>query len=266
MMQGTIVANGGPTSTSVTTDDLLLEDGFYTLTVFDSNGNGITGGGYVKIKSGDKQILNIPGSIIGSQISKKFTVNNTVDIDFNPFDGSINAPGNGPFRIYSNVQLHIPEGDVINGDNIYFAVKLSKDTYDGQILPYTATVDEDNTINIVPDYTLNLGTVVCLSLNAKTESGYAVKRTIHFEVGPVGISENDYLNILVYPNPAKESFTISGVDFGEVFVYSLNGQMVLNQTVNPSNNIIPIGDMQGVYIVKIQTADKLIVRRLIVVE
>ncbi|HPW65820.1 MAG TPA: Omp28-related outer membrane protein [Salinivirgaceae bacterium] len=263
---GTIIANGGPTNTSVTTDDLLLEDGFYTLTVFDSNGDGITGGGYVKIKSGDKQILNIPGSIIGSSISKKFIVNNTVDIGFNPYDGSTSAPANGPFDIYSNIQLYTPEGEVINEYNAYFAIKLSRNTHDGQILPYTPFVYGENTISIVPDYTLSDGTVVCLSLNAKTESGYAVKRTVHFTVGPVGISESEYSTVSIYPNPAKDSFTISGVDFGEVSVYSLNGQMVLNQKINPSNNIISTGNMQGVYIVKIQTTDKSIVKQLIVIE
>lgn len=263
---GTIIANGGPTSTSVTTDDLLLEDGFYTLTVFDSNGDGITGGGYVKIKSGDIQILNIPGSTIGSSISKKFIVSNTIEIDFNPFDGSTSAPANGPFKISPNVQLYTPDGDAIDEYYVYLAVELNKDTNEGQIIPYTATVDENHAISIIPDYTLNDGTVVCLSLNAKTVEGYSIKRTIHFTISSVGIYESDYSTVSIYPNPAKDSFTISGVDFGEITVYSLSGQMILNQKINPTDNIIATGNMQGVYIVKIQTTDKSIVKQLIVIE
>ncbi|HOG19932.1 MAG TPA: Omp28-related outer membrane protein, partial [Salinivirgaceae bacterium] len=263
---GTTVANGGPTSTSIITDYLLLEDGNYTINVFDSNEDGISDDGYVKIKSGDNILMDIPGSAIFKSISRKFIVNNTVDVGFNPLDGSTNAPANGPFRIYSNTPLYTPEGYIINEDYVYFAVALNKDTNEGQILPYTASVDEENTISIVPDYELELYTVVCLSLNARTEEGYGIKRTIHFTIGPVGISEDYYSDISIYPNPAKDSFTISGVDFAEVSVYSLNGQMVLNQTIKSSNNIIPTDDMQGVYIVKIQTIDKSIVKQLIVIE
>jgi hypothetical protein len=263
---GTIIAQGGPySSTSVVTHELFIDDGNYTIYVFDSYGDGITGG-YVRVKYGDELILDIPGSTIGSSISKKIIVSSIIEIDFNPYDGSTSAPANGPFKIFPNVQMYTPEGDVINEDNVYFAVELNKDTNEGKIIPYTATVDGNHTISIVPDYTLNDGTVVCLSLNAKTVEGYSIKRTVHFTVGPVGIYENGYSNISIYPNPAKESFTISGVNFGEVSVYSLNGQMVLIKKINPSNNIIPTGDMQGVYIVKIQTNDKSIIKQLIVIE
>ena len=79
-------------------------------------------------------------------------------------------------------------------------------------------------------------------------------------------AEDDCSNISIYPNPAKDSFTISGVDFGEITVYSLSGQMILNQKINPTDNIIATGNMQGVYIVKIQTTDKSIVKQLIVIE
>ncbi len=268
---GALIANGGPypaNNSNIKLHDIFLEDGFYSLEVYDTYGDGIISNGYVRLKSSENTVINIPGSTIGSFIARKFRVENNVVINFDPVDGATNVSGNGPFTIESDKKLYTSEMIPIDEDFVYLAIELNKNNSTGSMIPYTATVTEQRKIEIVPDYQIENGAVVYLSINAKNEDNITIKKTIHFTINnTVGISENNYSNISLYPNPAKDSFTIANVKTGEVSIYSLNGQLVLTQTIHSTNqNIKLTNGLHGVYMVKIQTNDTVIVKPLIITE
>ena len=70
--------------------------------------------------------------------------------------------------------------------------------------------------------------------------------------------------INLYPNPASVGFYINtGEKINTVSIYNLNGEMILSKEVI-DNNFINISDLKpGVYFVKVQTENGIIVRKLI---
>lgn len=62
--------------------------------------------------------------------------------------------------------------------------------------------------------------------------------------------------IAVYPNPAKDFFTVEADDLKSIRIYSLNGQLVQATTVNDSRQVqIDISELSsGLYLVDIETA------------
>lgn len=70
--------------------------------------------------------------------------------------------------------------------------------------------------------------------------------------------------VVIYPNPAKEYFTISGInDTTKVELYSSLGSLVFTQNVS-ANTRIPIHFAKGIYFVKITTNDTTSINKLIV--
>lgn len=72
------------------------------------------------------------------------------------------------------------------------------------------------------------------------------------------------LKITVYPNPAKDKLTISGItENSKIEIYSLTGMKILN--LNCINDItIPLSFSSGIYSIKISTESKSAVKRLII--
>jgi hypothetical protein len=71
-------------------------------------------------------------------------------------------------------------------------------------------------------------------------------------------------NINIYPNPVKESFTITGLNEAfRVILTDINGKQVLVRQAGTGENI-PVGDLaKGMYILRIVTPDGTIERKLI---
>lgn len=78
--------------------------------------------------------------------------------------------------------------------------------------------------------------------------------THSFNYGSLGLADNHKEKFSIYPNPAKDNFTIqanNNVAIEEVKVYDLLGKMIIN---DKKQNVINISSLnKGIYLVKIDT-------------
>ena len=80
-----------------------------------------------------------------------------------------------------------------------------------------------------------------------------------------GIDEADNTNWTLYPNPATNTVTVSGVAQGELTITDLTGRTVATHTVSADNTGIDISQLApGAYFVRIASGDDVAVKKLIV--
>jgi len=84
------------------------------------------------------------------------------------------------------------------------------------------------------------------------------------EMPATGISPLNEDNMYLFPNPAKESFTINNEGSATVDIYSMNGTLILSKTVSGKENIQISQFTTGLYIVKIIKENAVSIRTLIV--
>mgnify|MGYP006294094107 FL=1 len=79
-----------------------------------------------------------------------------------------------------------------------------------------------------------------------------------------GIAKIDNQAIQIFPNPAKDKLTISGLtNKSELSIYSLSGKLLKQQTVDNGN--VNISDLsKGIYVVKIRNNDNILTTQRIV--
>ncbi|MBT3747474.1 MAG: T9SS type A sorting domain-containing protein [Bacteroidetes bacterium] len=70
-----------------------------------------------------------------------------------------------------------------------------------------------------------------------------------------GIEDLSLDPVLVYPNPARNQFTIDGVILGKIKVINLEGQIVLDQKITGKTTIQTTGLDAGVYIIQIDSEE-----------
>lgn len=76
-------------------------------------------------------------------------------------------------------------------------------------------------------------------------------------------SENQLAKIVLYPNPAKESFSVFGINHdAEIELYNNLGMKVFQQKIQPETIITP-NLSSGVYVVKIKTKDTITVKKIV---
>ena len=85
------------------------------------------------------------------------------------------------------------------------------------------------------------------------------------DVEDLGLSAN---TVLLYPNPASDSFTIqntSNQTIDQVTIYDIQGRVVFNTDMNgQSEQNIFVGQLpSGIYMVRMQSADSDVIKRLI---
>jgi hypothetical protein len=73
--------------------------------------------------------------------------------------------------------------------------------------------------------------------------------------------------ISIYPNPAVNTITVSGKTLNpetDLSVYDILGQLRLQQTINQNQQDIDIsGFSKGIYMVRVQSGDKYVVKRIV---
>lgn len=73
---------------------------------------------------------------------------------------------------------------------------------------------------------------------------------------PVGINElNAAVAIDLFPNPAKSDVTVKGKDLQSASVFSLDGQLVMEQSLLTTNVLSIDGLPAGTYLIEVQTAN-----------
>lgn len=108
-----------------------------------------------------------------------------------------------------------------------------------------------------------LGDGTLLQRNTIVQSTYLCTVMI-----PVGISSNDYsksLNVNIYPNPTKDIVYVEIEENTKVEITNLQGQIVKMETLNNTTNSIDLNGLNsGVYLVKVITDEKFVVKKMII--
>jgi len=165
--EGTVVANGGPYTNAANTHnhDITIIAGNYTLTINDSYGDGIVGGGYIRILDDGQIMVNIPGNSFTSTASRKFRVleqNLTVDFDIED-DSEIDI--DGLVNIYFNVPVTHTDGSEITNEDVEQLITYSPVNSDKENVAFTATISEDKKhIHIEPLDVLAFSTTYMVEL------------------------------------------------------------------------------------------------------
>lgn len=268
--EGVIIANGGPypnNNTTVQNHNVTIEGGNYSLNVLDSYGDGIPGG-YVNLLAGATTVVGISGSSFTSSVSKKFRVVEPINLIFDPVNEAVDIDGDGPFMIVADKNLYTTTFAELTNETVAAAVRLKEGSATGTNIPFTATVSEQKIITVTPDEQIADDVVVYLGLVAKDEDNITVNQGVTFTVkNPMGINGVNNETVSVYPNPAKGYFQVTGVENGQVTVYTTSGKLVTSQTISSNNQhiLLPNGT-NGVLMVKIQQNDKMLVKPLVVLE
>ena len=160
----------------------------------------------------------------------------------------------------------LADGNEITSENISDFIHVS-DPSKGDIA-YTASINSDKTfIDINPDnnFTPNTGITVTIDDSAvknehdKLLTGSSVTFTSGTETGINKITDN---SIKLYPNPAIDFISFSGVDNGRIFIYDMSGKQVLETTVLTDKRINISALSTGVYTVKIISGNNIISKKL----
>jgi hypothetical protein len=101
--------------------------------------------------------------------------------------------------------------------------------------------------------------------NSVEESFYpSNKSTIWKTVNSVNISNNQLLNLKIYPNPASEYIHVSAVEpITKITLFDLSGQLIISETGN-INRINIKGIKSGSYIISVQTANNIFNQRVVI--
>ena len=84
---------------------------------------------------------------------------------------------------------------------------------------------------------------------------------------PTGVDEATANAVNLYPNPAKDNFTIEAEDLRSVTVYNALGQLILSQACEGNSTVIRLSNVEsGMYIVKVLTANGDYVKKISVVK
>jgi hypothetical protein len=90
--------------------------------------------------------------------------------------------------------------------------------------------------------------------------------SINITTGIVTVMQN--MSVSIYPNPAVSEATIEipeMEDEATISVYNTNGALVMQQVVTSQVSKIKVGDLnQGIYLVSIQSANKMSQKRLVI--
>ena len=79
--------------------------------------------------------------------------------------------------------------------------------------------------------------------------------------------EENNSKLSLYPNPAKDSFTVEGEDLRHIEVYNMVGQKVYSTLCEGHSTVINLAGMEtGIYMVKVFTAEGEIVRKISVMK
>lgn len=89
---------------------------------------------------------------------------------------------------------------------------------------------------------------------------------LHVYYSPTAVEEFDEGKMSLYPNPAKDSFTIEGEGLLQVEVYNTVGQMVYSGRCEGQSMVVDLSGVEtGIYMVKVATTDGEFVRKVSVI-
>ncbi len=83
---------------------------------------------------------------------------------------------------------------------------------------------------------------------------------------PVSINEMGSLQIVVYPNPAKDFVTLTGVENSTIAIFDVTGKMMEKlETVSPTQTINVANYAEGLYLIQIMNGNNISTKKLNIV-
>lgn len=144
--------------------------------------------------------------------------------------------------------INLPaEQDDAEGSNgyVYFRIKPKAGYALGDIIPNTAAIFFDFNAPVITN-------------TFETE----------FVDDPLSVSEYDFNGFNMYPNPAKDVLTIklNNISSANLSIYDIQGKLIKERTISNEQNLeLSVSDLQsGMYFVKLNTATKEMVKKLII--
>ncbi len=137
-----------------------------------------------------------------------------------------------------------------------------------QLSPANGTVvsagNQDITLNFITaglvtgQYTGN----VVIGCNDQAQEWTEIPVTLDYIVGINGV-EN--VGVMTYPNPVVDNFNIvSDENINNVEIYSIVGKLISITDVNNNKIAIDMSELNGIYIVKINTENGQIIKKIVV--
>lgn len=153
----------------------------------------------------------------------------------------------------------------------YLYRKFGEDgTYERiRLIGASSTSCTDNTANEQGDYYYRLyayyRNIDCTSAPATIKDD-PEKFYLKVYYSPTEVAENASKALVVYPNPAQQSLKVEAESMTQVAVIDLLGQTVFQRELESNSLVINVLDWaEGIYVVKVQTSDGLLLRRVSVV-
>jgi hypothetical protein len=90
-----------------------------------------------------------------------------------------------------------------------------------------------------------------------------VSDNARFSISPSKTSDNNADDPIIFPNPAQGSLTIDPQTNCTISLITLDGKTLWTQTIEEKTTFI-LPETQGIYLLKIQTPEKTIIKKLVV--
>ena len=161
---------------------------------------------------------------------------------------------------------------IVNRDRSFVATFLQGQFYtisasagpNGSISPEGDVIvqpGEDKTFTMIPNSGCRVKKVVVDGIDRGPVELYTIRNvndnhSIRVEFSGLGVEDNIYSDLKVYPNPALDKINIESPNMKQVSVFSLFGIQVERKDVNDSYAVFSTNDLpQGTYILKVEYAD-----------
>jgi hypothetical protein len=155
-----------------------------------------------------------------------------------------------PSKLMNSMQSRIQ--DPLN--NVYVNVALHENITGGSIVNFVSGI-----INVPTTGTYNLS----FDLSSVEKQGFFYLDDITIQEteamgGPLGLEENSLSDVLVYPNPTSQKFTINDEyqQFDKLDIYSIAGQKIFSEPVTTTFHEVDMANFSsGMYILYLHSGD-----------
>jgi hypothetical protein len=249
------VQNGGPYTDVVTTQtkNFTLPNGSYILTLNDSYGDGIIGGGYLKLKNADGVIFTILGNSYTSSAKMPFKVTQAAQLEATASDEILE---NGSTITITSPKLLVESNwTLLENENLLNYITLQNSETKSPIA-FTATISPfEKTVIITIDQEIAADVPVSLAFGDGLidEDGLTIQ-SLNAVYNSTSLNTNSLTSASLYPNPTNGNFSINVPTVSgkvAVSIYSVTGSLVDSKQFEVGNGKIDmnISQPKGVYYV-----------------
>ena len=159
--------------------------------------------------------------------------------------------------------------DGLSGYSLYRSTEKDGGYARIKLLGANATSFTDNGVNEEGDYYYKLYAVYNGLDCTSAPAAYIYDDNqfyLHVYYSPTGVEENELEDVNIYPNPARDSFTIHCEGLRQVMVFDMLGQKVCENSCDSSTSTIHLNNVEsGMYMVKVITDNGETVKRISVI-